>query len=86
LELVRVVVEYLSFARVSCVKRERERERKRGRKHRSVREREKAFAALTALLIVVFYYIKACMFCDATKSQKTLFTFLLFSKFGFTHD
>jgi hypothetical protein len=56
LELVRVVVEYLSFTRDSCVERERKKTNfppvsKRERERE--REREKAVAALTALLIVV---------------------------------
>jgi len=58
LELVRVVVEYLSFTRDSCVERERKKTNfppvsKREREREIERKKEKAVAALTALLIVV---------------------------------
>jgi len=60
LELVRVVVEYLSFTRDSCVERERKKtnfppvsKRERERERERERKKEKAVAALTALLIVV---------------------------------
>jgi len=58
LELVRVVVEYLSFTRDSCVERERKKTNfppvsKRERERERERKKEKAVAALTALLIVV---------------------------------